>query len=152
MKLNVEWGRPVLLRDGSKENLIYNFDLTKLPQSPGVYILGRRWGSSFEALYVGKGNGLRGRVKNQLNNLRLMQHLKNAKAGKRVVLGGRILLRPGQRAEKSMVTVERALIRHFLSKGDDLVNVHGTRLRRHEVHSSGDHPKRIIPRDIFLDR
>jgi hypothetical protein len=81
-----------------------------------------------------------------------MQHLKNAKAGKRILLVGRILLKPGQRAEKSLLLAERALIRYFLSEGHDLVNMQGARLRRHEIVSSGKHPKRFIPGLIYLEK
>lgn len=102
-------------------------------------------------LYVGKAVGIRGRVKNQLNNLRLMQHLRNARGGSRVVIPGKILTKPGQQLEKTLVTTERALIRHFLSTGDDLVNKQGTRLRHHEVHSS-KRPKKFIPHVMFLER
>src|SRR5438552_3295157 len=133
-------------------DLIYIVDLNKLPQVPGLYILGRRWGKEFEALYVGKAGGIRGRVKKQLNNLRLMQHLRNARGGTRVVIAGKILTKPGQQLDKTLLTTERALIRHFLSAGDDLVNKQGTRLRRHEVHSSGKHPKKLIPRVMYLER
>jgi hypothetical protein len=152
MKLFVEWGRPVPLRDGTRQNLIYVVDLKKLPQVPGLYILGRRWGKEFEALYVGKAVGIRGRVKSQLNNLRLMQHLRNARGGTRIIIPGKIITKPGQQLEKTLLTTERALIRHFLSTGDDLVNKQGTRLRRHEVHSSGKHPKKLIPRVMYLER
>jgi hypothetical protein len=152
VKLFIEWGSPIPLRDGTKQNLIYTLDLKKLPQVPGLYILGRRWGKEFEALYVGKAVGIRGRVKNQLNNLRLMQHLRNARGGSRVVIPGKILTKPGQQLEKTLVTTERALIRHFLSTGDDLVNKQGTRLRHQEVHSSGKRPKRFIPHVMFLER
>ena len=118
----------------------------------GIYVLGRRWGNEFEALYVGKATGLRGRVKSQLNNLRLMQHLKNAKGGKRIILTGRMISKPGQRLEQSLLLVERALIRYFLSEGHDLVNKQGTRLRRHEIASSGKHPKKFIPRVMYVEK
>lgn len=152
MKLHVDWSRPVRLKDGSKANLIYVVELGRLPAASGIYILGRRWGSDWEALYVGKANNIRSRVKSQLNNLHLMQHLKNAKAGKRIVLTGRVITKPGQRLEKSLLLVERGLIRYFLSEGHDLVNKQGTRLRHHEVMSSGKHPKRFVPRIMFLER
>ncbi len=152
MKLYVEWGRPILLRDASKDNLIYSLDVTKLPQAAGVYLLGRRWGSSFEALYVGRANNVQSRVKGQLNNLRLMQHLRNAKTGRRILLAGRLLTKPGQQRGKTLSLLERALIRYFLSEGFDLVNRQGTRIRRHEVFSSGNHPKRFFPRAMFLER
>jgi len=152
MKLNVEWGPPIQLKDGTKQNLIYVVDVNKLPTASGIYILGRRWGGELEALYVGKANNIRGRVKGQLNNLRLMQHLRNAKTGKRIVLTGRIITRPGQRLEKSLALIERALIRYFLSEGHDLVNKQGTRLRHHQVVSSGKHPKRFVPTVMYLER
>jgi hypothetical protein len=98
MKLHVEWDKPVVLKDARRENLIYKVDLAKLPTAAGIYIFGRRWGhSQFEALYVGKAGDLRGRIKGHFNNLRLMQHLQNAKSGKRLILAGRIVTLRGQR-------------------------------------------------------
>jgi hypothetical protein len=152
MILNLQWSRAVLLRDGRKQNLIYTVPLDKVPNVAGVYILGRRWAGSFEALYVGKASKIRGRVKGQINNLRLMQHLKNAKGGKRILLAGQFLPKPGQNKERCLPLVERALIRYFLSEGHDLVNKQGIRLRRHEVTSSGKHPKRFFPGLIYLEK
>src|SRR5258708_514767 len=106
MKLFVEWSRPVALKDATRQNLIYSVALDKLSSASGVYVFGRRWGNQFEALYVGKANGIRGRVKNQLNNLRLMQHLRNAKAGRRIVLVGRIVTKPGQQLDRCLPLIE----------------------------------------------
>jgi len=152
MKLHLEWARPMPLTEASVLDLIYAVDLKKLPNSPGIYILGRRWGSDFEALYVGKANNIRSRVKRQLNNLRLMHHLKNAKSGKRVLLIGRFITKRGQKWRTCIGLSERALIRYFISEGHDLVNKQGTRLKRHEVLSSGNHPKRHIPRLMYLEK
>lgn len=152
MDLQIEWSRPIQLKDASRDSLIYNLDLTKVDDATGVYIFGRRWGNQFEALYVGKAGKIRSRVKGHLNNLKLMQHLRHARTGKRILLAGRIITRPGQKIAKCMTLAERALIRHFLSEGHDLVNKQGTRLRRHQLKSSGKHPKRFFPRTIFLER
>ena len=152
MDLHIEWGRPVQLKDASKENLIYSLDLDQVGKRPGLYIFGRRWGGQFEALYVGKAGNVKARVKGHLNNLRLMQHLRNAKSGKRIVLAGRILTKPGQQLSKTMSLAERALIRFFLAEGHDLVNKQGTRLRRHSLESSGKYPKRYFPSPIYLER
>ena len=86
MRLKVVWQRPVSLRSGAREGLIYTLDLDALPRAPGIYIFARRWGKSYEALYVGKSLRLRGRIKSHLNNLRLMRHLQDAKSGRRVVI------------------------------------------------------------------
>jgi hypothetical protein len=152
MHLQVEWARAVTLKDGAQQNFIYVTDLSKLPKVAGVYVFGRRWGKNVEALYVGQATSIRGRVKTQLNNLRLMQHLKNAKTGRRVVLTGRIDTRPGQKLAKCLALVERTLIRYFLSEGHDLVNKQGVRIRRHDVVSSGKYPKRFIPSPMYLER
>lgn len=152
MKIAVEWERPLRLRDGKREGLIYTVNLDKLPRAPGIYVFGRRFGKSFEALYVGKANRIRGRVKSQLNQVRLMQHLKNANAGRRLVLAGKVITRPGQRLAKVLRLMERALIRHFLAEGHDLVNKQGTLIRRHEISSSGKQPKHFIPRVTYLER
>jgi len=152
MKLQIEWARPTVLKGGRELNFIYTTDLSKLPSLPGIYLFGRRWGTSFEALYVGKANDIRARVKGQFNNLRLMQHLKNTKTGKRILLTGRVVTRRGQKTAKCLELMERTLIRHFLSEGHDLVNIQGTHLRRHELVSTGRYPKRYFPSLMYLEK
>lgn len=151
MKLALEWTHSISLRKARQDaNLIYTFDHTKLPHASGVYVFGRRFGRKIEALYVGKANKLHWRVKDQLKNLPLMMHLKNAKIGKRVVFTGRFRPKPGQREEKCLPLLERALIRYFLSEGHDLVNKQGRRLKNHEITSTK--PSRLVPPLMFVDR
>lgn len=153
MKLFLDWRKPLPLKDGSKQNFIYLPDQNKLPEDPGVYIFGRRRkNGGFEALYVGKAANIRRRVWGHRNNLPLMMHLKNARDGERVVRAGVFKPRPGQKLDRSLPIIERALIRYFLSEGHDLVNKAGTRLRRHEVASEGRHPNLFIPKLMFVDR
>jgi hypothetical protein len=92
---------------GRHQNLLYTFDHRKLPIGAGVYVFGRRFGRNFEALYVGKANAIRWRVRGQLKNLPLMLHLKNGKIGKRVVLAGRFISKPGQQGKKCLTLLER---------------------------------------------
>jgi hypothetical protein len=139
------------MRDGWREGLIYTADLPRLPGGAGVYVFARRWGDGYEALYIGKATRIRGRVGQQLNNVRLMNHLVNARAGARVVIAGELVLRGGQQVEACVRVVETALIRHFLSDGHDLVNVQGTRLRQHEV-ISFNRPLRFLPSPIYLEK
>jgi hypothetical protein len=114
MKLQLDWGRPMPLRDATRdENLIYVFDHSKLPEGAGVYVFGRQYGKNFEALYVGKASVIRWRVRGQLKNLPLMMHLQKAKNGERVILVGRFISKPEQKEEKCLALLERALIRYF---------------------------------------
>jgi len=152
MKIHIEWSKPFFLKDGSKEGLIYAVDENKLPDAAGIYIFGRKFKSHFEALYVGQAGKLSGRVRGQLNNARLMMHLKNAGSGKRVLIVGRFASKSALKIEKSLDIVESTLIRHFLSEGHDLVNVKGTRLRQHEIISEGKHPKKLMPKVMFVDK
>jgi len=149
MNLQVEWDPPSAMR--RLRSLTYKLDLERIPDVPGVYVFGRRWGDSFEALYVGKAKNVQARVKGQLNNLRLMTHIRDAKAGNRVVMAGSIITRPGQQIDKCLTLVERSLIRYFLSEGHDLVNIQGTQLRRHEIASSKT-PRWFVKNKMFLDR
>lgn len=57
-----------------------------------------------------------------------------------------------QRLAKCMRFSERAMIRHFLSEGHDLVNKQGVRLRRHVVLSSGNYLKRFFPDTVYLEK
>ena len=34
MKVHVEWGRPIQLKDATKDNMIYRFDLSRVSTSP----------------------------------------------------------------------------------------------------------------------
>ena len=61
MKLGVEWNRPLALKSGARDGLIYAVELDRIERVPGVYIFARRWGKSFEALYVGQSVNLRSR-------------------------------------------------------------------------------------------
>jgi hypothetical protein len=148
MNLQVDWSSPLPMK--RERTAGYSVDLDKVPEVPGVYIFGRRWGDSFEALYVGQAMNIHSRVKGQLNNLRLMSHLREAKVGSRIVIPGSIITKRGQQIDKCLNIVEKSLIRYFLSEGNDLVNIQGTLLRRHEVLSTHG-PRWLVPKQMFLD-
>ncbi|MFQ5868855.1 MAG: hypothetical protein ACE5JC_03015 [Candidatus Zixiibacteriota bacterium] len=152
MKLSLEWSRPIKLRDGTAENLIYTLDYERLPAGPGIYVFARGWGTkTFEVLYVGRTNNIRSRVRNQLNNHKLMRHLERAKTGTRVIALAKVRTKPGQRLNKVLALVERAIIRHFLLEGHDLVNKQGSRIRRHEI-TSHKRPKWFIPSSMYVEK
>ena len=150
MKLKLDWEKPVSLR--ASPDGYFQLDLEGIPASPGIYIFARKWGKSYEALYVGRLQELKGRIKKHLNSLKLMAHLKNAKTGKRVLLYGTPVAKPGQQQHKVLASLEKAFIRHFLIEGHDLVNSQGTRIRNPEIESIGKIPKAFIPSKIYLER
>ena len=152
MQLTLEWERPLDLVDGSAENLIYSLDAERLPHAAGIYVFGRVHGGAFEALYVGKAGNLAGRVAGQLNNLRLMNHVRNARTGTRILLSARIVTRQGQQERRVLDVVEKAFIKFFLSAGHDLVNKQGARIRRHEIGSRRRPRVASIPKSVYVER
>ena len=151
MKIKIDWTQPIPLRT-QRWDVGYLVDLDKIPGAAGVYVFGRKYGSGFEALYVGQSKNMRRRVKSHLNNLKLMKFLRDAKNGSRVLYAGTIMTGPGQRLDRLMNVAERALMRHFLAEGHDLANKQGTRLRRHEISAEAPHPQGFIPRNMFVER
>ncbi len=151
MRMNVDWAPALVLKDGAKESRIYTCNLLDIPQTPGVYVFGRTHGESFEALYVGKATVLQQRIKQQLNNLALMMHVKNAMRGDRVLVLGEWDKRGNEDTEKCLIIIERALIRHYLERDDDIVNKHGTRLKTHEICSVGSSARHGIPSKLVVD-
>lgn len=149
MHLRVNWGDPLALSNASDPNPFYYLDPVIVADKPGIYIFGRVFGRNFEALYVGKAKSLRKRVKTQLNNLRLMNHLKSAKAGRRILIIGAFISKPGQRTDRCLRIIERSLIRHYLLEGDDLVNIQGTSLKQHQITCTGGGSR--IPEVMFVE-
>jgi hypothetical protein len=152
MKIDLDWQAAVHLEDGHSANLIYTCAREKLPVAPGIYVFGRTHGDSFEALYVGKATTLQGRIRVQFKNLPLMKHIENAKNGSRVVVFGIFRAHQKQTPKTCLPIAENALVRHFLERGDDIVNVHGARLKVHEIVSGGQTARYGIPSTMFVDQ
>lgn len=80
-----------------------------------------------------------------------MSHLGQAKSGVRGVIFAEWRARPGQRSEKCLALIERSLIRHFVLKGDELVNKNGVSLRQHTITSSS-RIRGFMPLRLYADK
>jgi hypothetical protein len=150
MDLHLVWLKPIGLT-WSKRSEQYELDTNDIPETAGVYIFGRGHGEAIEALYVGLAANLRFRIKQQLNNHRLMRHLERAKTGVRGVIIAEWRPRPGQTLKKCLPLIERSLIRHFVLEGHDLVNKNGASLRQHTITSRG-RLRSFLPQRLYLDK
>jgi hypothetical protein len=139
MKLKVHWHRPLILREGRRdENLVYACDdLDSIPRKPGIYVFARRFGAAVIPLYVGQAVNLHGRVKKQLNNVQLMMGVQNMEKGRRILLIGEFIPTSGQQAESALDVLERAYIENSLTGGYELLNKQGTRTPVHSLLSQG---------------
>jgi hypothetical protein len=140
MELELFWHRPVALRDGSRQSLIYVCDeLDELPTTAGVYVFGRQFGENVEPIYIGKAGNLRRRVREHTErNIRLMKGIEAAKNGRRVIQVAEWFGKPGQQAGRVLPIIESALIKYALAEGYELLNVHGTKTPVHELSMSGN--------------
>ncbi len=152
MELGLFWHRPITLRSGDKENLIYTVNEEKIHNAPGIYIFARKYGSAMEPLYVGRAVDLQTRIIQQLNNTRLMVGIKKAAAGHRTLLLAELETKPGQQLDKALKIVESAFIKHYLTEGYDLLNVQGTQLRRHTILSERKHFRKYIPNTVYVEK
>ncbi|HEU0153180.1 MAG TPA: hypothetical protein VFQ84_07540 [Arenimonas sp.] len=136
------WLKPQQLR-----SYPYAPDLEAIPRTPGIYIFYRKYGSGFEVFYVGKALNLRSRLKGQLNNLKLMNSIKSAANGARMLCYGEVKLKPGQKSDSAIRAAEKLLIRHFVEEGHELFNIQGVKLRVQTL--TNERPpqmKKLIPR------
>ena len=154
MDLELSWRSPVRLRDGRSERLIYACEYASLPDGPGIYVFGRRFGPNVEPIYIGKAGNVRRRVRQHIeNNIRLMRSIEDAKLGNRVVLVGEWIPKPGQQAKRVLQILEAALIKYALAEGYELVNVHGTKTHVHELSMAGNRSgTRLFRRSMKIEQ
>lgn len=153
MRINVQWLTPRELWEDSTKVLIYDCDWGSLPEMPGVYVFARAFGESTTPLYVGQATNLRGRVRKQLNNLRLMRGLENTRIGPRLLLPAEITVRIGHHLARALNLVEQSLIKHYLSEGHELLNIKGTRIVADEITFGGNtRGRQTCPRRISMPK
>jgi hypothetical protein len=133
---SLNWLRPQTL-----SRYPYQPNLDAIPDSAGVYVFFRLHGRSHQVFYVGKATRLRQRIRTQLNNLKLMNGIKAAANGARLLAYAEVVLKPGQQAGPTVGAAERMLIRHFIEEGHDLLNVQGARIRVQTL--TNDRPREL---------
>lgn len=139
MKLDVKWEKPIELKDGDSENLIYTIKgIEKWVGVPGVYMFARIYDGAVSPLYIGKAENIGVRAYQHIkSNTRLMKGISKSPLGTKVFIPGVFSPRPGQKVRRCIELIERALIDHALTEGYPLLNVHGTKTPFHEVHFAG---------------
>ena len=145
MDIIAQWHKPLSLRDGWRDSLIYACDLGRVPEEPGIYVFARRFGDTICPLYIGKSVNLRARVKSELNTVRLMKGIQDSSIGKRVLFFCTMRLRPGQNLDNVLHVVECACIDHALSEGHELLNKQGTKTPTHSISCQNRPRPRTFP-------
>ncbi len=153
MPLNIEatWQPPLDINPVPGEFSFVCRDIENVPEGPGVYIFGRRYGDTITPCYIGRSRNINGRLKQHLNSIRLMNGLRNFGNGQKIFSWANINLRPGQNIDRILHVLERMLIVHATDDGHELLNVNGARLPHHVAELNGNREiSNIFSRSIRL--
>lgn len=121
MKIELNWSAPIELGSSStlREN-IRNLDLKDIPDFAGVYIFYREYGEKQYALYVGKSENIRSRMKTHFNSLKLIEGLEDTPQGKKKLIFAEVKTRSD--LGRALNQAEKGLINHFDSQEHPLLN------------------------------
>ena len=139
MKINAHWEKAIKLKDGKKQNLIFQTEMNKLSENSGCYVFYNKHGNSITILYVGKADNLKRRIEQQLNNVKLMMGIKNSMYGKKYLMCCEVL--GNKRAKRFLIAVkklEKELIKYATLGGHELLNQIGTKIRYDQIEFTGN--------------
>ena len=137
MNIKAIWHREISLKDGSKQDLIFQFPEEDLTDEAGCYVFYNRLRKRCKIIYIGRANNILDRLKGQFNSVRLMTNIKKSGKGKKVLMYCTLELKRGQQLAKALNTLEKNLINHAFSEGHELLNVHGAKIHYHEINFKG---------------
>ena len=148
MPLNIEgkWSNPIELIKGHNGIGYECPDLDMIPESPGVYVFGRRHGKSTTPLYIGKALNLRQRIKQQFDSVKLMSRIKDAGNGSRFLIYCVPAPKRAHSAARVIKVLEDALIAHALAENHELRQKQGTLRPNHTIKLSGNRTSERIAR------
>ncbi|MEQ1129428.1 GIY-YIG nuclease family protein [Acinetobacter johnsonii] len=121
MNVELDWYEPIELGSSStlKEN-VKNFDLSLLPEISGVYIFYREYGDYQEALYVGKSENIRTRMKAHFNSIKLIDGLVDTPKGQKKLIFAEVKTRSD--LAKALAQAEKGLINQLDDEKHPLLN------------------------------
>lgn len=121
MNVELDWYDPIELGSSStlKEN-VKNFDLSLLPEISGVYIFYREYGDYQEALYVGKSENIRTRMKAHFNSIKLIDGLVDTPKGQKKLIFAEVKTRSD--LAKALAQAEKGLINQLDDEKHPLLN------------------------------
>lgn len=138
MNINTFWHQPIYLEDGSKENYIFYVDEGQFPDEAGCYVFFSQYGERRRIIYIGRASNLRARTKNQFNNVKLMNGIKNFSKGYKMVMYCTIKTKRGQNLKKALEILEKNLIKYAFTEGHELLNIQGAKIHFHEIAFKGN--------------
>jgi hypothetical protein len=142
--MNVEliWHQPLRLVDDLPQPFYSCPNFMDVPETPGIYVFARVRGRTCQPLYIGLATCLRSRISQHLVSIRLMDGIRQAPGGRRVILVGEATNLPARGGRTILASVERALIRHAVAEGWPILNKHGRVRVSYSINHSGNRAAR----------
>ncbi len=106
--------------EGGVSFSVKNFDFSLLPEISGVYIFYREYGNYQEALYVGKSENIRTRMKAHFNNMKLIDGLIDTPKGQKKLIFAEVKSRSD--LAKALAQAEKGLINQLDDEKHPLLN------------------------------
>ncbi|MEO9279593.1 GIY-YIG nuclease family protein [Acinetobacter sp. WA-87] len=121
MKIELDWYEPIELGSSStlKDN-VKNFDFSLLPEISGVYIFYREYGNYQEALYVGKSENIRTRMKAHFDSMKLIDRLVETPKGQKKLIFAEVKSRSD--LARALAQAEKGLINQLDDEKHPLLN------------------------------
>ena len=121
MNVELDWYEPIELGSSSTlKETVKNFDLSLLPEISGVYIFYREYGDYQEALYVGKSENIRTRMKAHFNSIKLIDGLVDTPKGQKKLIFAEVKTRSD--LAKALAQAEKGLINQLDDEKHPLLN------------------------------
>ena len=121
MKVELDWYEPIELGSSSTlKEKVKNFDVSLLPEISGVYIFYREYGNYQEALYVGKSENIRARMKAHFNSIKLIDGLVETPKGQKKLIFAEVKTRSD--LAKALAQAEKGLINQLDDEQHPLLN------------------------------
>jgi hypothetical protein len=160
MQIEIVWQKPILLSKNRRIVVDLNDLPDRVPRKAGAYFFSRKYGNSFQPLYVGETSNIRGRLKNHLKNADIRDILRGiplpgvpVKKGNKYFHFGFFRGKPGQVAERCLGLVQRYMIEQAIVQKSPLLNKQLTDIKTHTIVFSG--PKRgraLFPKTFNIPR
>ncbi|MFC3902806.1 DNA polymerase-3 subunit epsilon [Acinetobacter marinus] len=148
MKITLSWHEPIEL--GSSSTLrekIKNFNLKDIPEISGIYIFYREYGEQQKALYVGKSENIRTRIKSHFNSLSLIEGLEESQQGKKKLIFAEVKTRSD--IGRALNQAEKGFIQHYIENKHPLLNKKLMDDHFDEIVSTG-HTIDLVSEDIWV--
>ncbi|HEY4773266.1 MAG TPA: GIY-YIG nuclease family protein [Xanthobacteraceae bacterium] len=160
MEIEIQWHRPIPL--AKNRRIVVDRDTlpSVIPNKAGVYFFSRKYGNSFQPLYIGETKNIRGRLRGHLNNADIRDILRGiplpgvpVKRGNKYFHFGTFVGKRGQNSDKCLDLVQKYLIEQAITQKSPLLNKQLTDIKTHSVVFSGPKKGRaIFPKTFDIPR